>query len=37
MISLKISGRAGNQFFQYAFVKLYMDKYNIKETLNISF
>ena len=37
MIQLKISGRAGNQFFQYAMVKSYMDENNIKEELQISF
>lgn len=37
MIQLKISGRAGNQFFQYAFVKIYMKKNNIEEKIRISF
>ena len=37
MIQLKISGRAGNQFFQYAMVKSYMDENNINEELQISF
>lgn len=37
MIQLKISGRAGNQFFQYAFVNLYMKDKNIPEKLKISF
>ena len=37
MIQLKISGRAGNQFFQYAFVNMYMKENNIKDKLMISF
>lgn len=37
MIQLKISGRAGNQFFQYAFVKLYLDKNKINDKIHISF
>ena len=37
MIQLKISGRAGNQFFQYATVYAYMKENNINEELNISF
>lgn len=37
MIQLKISGRAGNQFFQYAMVKSYMKEKNINEVLYISF
>lgn len=37
MIQLKISGRAGNQFFQYAKVKTYMDMHNIEDELYISF
>ena len=37
MIQLKICGRAGNQFFQYATVYAYMKKNNIKENINISF
>lgn len=37
MIQLKISGRAGNQFFQYAFVKIFMKENNIKDILKISF
>ena len=37
MIQLKITGRAGNQFFQYATVYSYMKKNNIKETMYISF
>lgn len=37
MINLKISGRAGNQFFQYAMVKSYMDEKKIKEKIYVSF
>lgn len=37
MIQLKISGRAGNQFFQYAEVINYMKKNNINEDIYISF
>ena len=37
MIQLKISGRAGNQFFQYATVYSYIKKNNIKDKLLISF
>lgn len=37
MINLKISGRAGNQFFQYAIVKLYMNENKIEEKLYVSF
>lgn len=36
MIQLKMSGRAGNQFFQYLFVKEYMDLNKINEPLYIS-
>ena len=37
MIQLKITGRAGNQFFQYATVYSYMKENNINEKLYISF
>lgn len=37
MIQLKISGRAGNQFFQYAFVNAYMLNNNLNEIIYISF
>lgn len=37
MINLKISGRGGNQFFQYAFVQKYIDDNKLNETINISF
>ena len=37
MIQLKISGRAGNQLFQYATVYSYMKENNIDEDLYISF
>lgn len=37
MIQLKICGRLGNQFFQYATVYSYMKENNIKEKLHISF
>lgn len=37
MIQLKISGRAGNQLFQYATVYSYMKENNINEELYISF
>lgn len=36
MIQLKMSGRAGNQLFQYAMIRAYMKKNNIKEKLYIS-
>ena len=37
MIQLKISGRAGNQMFQYATVYSFMKSNNIDETIYISF
>lgn len=37
MIQLKISGRAGNQFFQYAFVNNYMLNNKLNEKIYISF
>ena len=37
MIQLKISGRAGNQFFQYAFVNNYLIDKNLNEKIYISF
>ena len=37
MIQLKISGRAGNQFFQYAFVNNYLLNNNINEKIKVSF
>ena len=36
-MQLKISGRCGNQLFQYANVRAFKEKNNIKETLKISF
>lgn len=37
MIYLKISGRCGNQFFQYAYVQKYIDENCPDEIMNISF
>ena len=37
MIQLKISGRAGNQFFQYAFVNNYVLNNNLNEKIYVSF
>lgn len=37
MINLKISGRGGNQFFQYAYVQKYIDEHCPNEIMNISF
>ena len=37
MIQLKINGRAGNQFFQYAFVNNYILDNNLNEKIYISF
>lgn len=37
MIQLNISGRAGNQMFQYATVRAFMKRYQIEDQMQISF
>ena len=37
MINKIVTGRLGNQMFQYAAVRAYKDKYNIEDKINLDF